>query len=143
MEKKKVRSTLDFALRSEDKEKKSLLPKVVVPDESLTVRQIIERFTRGQGSGVAVRDGQYDDTANFDTPDMEKLEHMDLIERDEFAGVVDQRRKELEAELKAQADERKRKQKEQEDFDKELREDFKKRKEEGKKSKQDDGGPKG
>lgn len=124
----RIRSTLDFQLRPSDKEVGGGVS-MTVPDESLSVRNIIDRFTRGQGSGVAVREGYYDPSPDLDSPDIDKLDHMDLIDRDEFAEVNRATKERLEKEI---ADDKKRKaeeKKKRDEEDEQMRAKFRSEKE--------------
>lgn len=128
--KKQLRNALKFELQSSDKEPGGGLS-ITVPDESLSVRQLIERFTRGQSSGVGVREGYFDEGSDFDSPDMQKLDHMDLIDRDEFAAANAATKERLEKEI---ADDKKRKKEEADrlaEEDREIREKFRKEKKSG------------
>lgn len=58
----------------------TLDPKIVVPDQSLSLREILERFTRGEPLHIG-KDVQYDESGD---DDLEKVSKMDLVERDEF-----------------------------------------------------------
>lgn len=53
--------------------------KSVVPNQALTLQQILERFTRGEAVNVA-RDGNYHDGED----DLEKMSHLDLVDKEEY-----------------------------------------------------------
>lgn len=56
-----------------------------VPDESMSMREIMARYTRGMRIDATLqREGSFDSGADFDSPDLEKLRDMDLVEKDEF-----------------------------------------------------------
>lgn len=57
---------------------------MTVPSETLTIRQIMERFSRGLPVSGSVQEPQYDSLATLDSDDIEKLSHMDLFEREEY-----------------------------------------------------------
>lgn len=62
-----------------------------VPDETLTMREIITRFSRtGQVDSRLDRRGVYTDNPSYDSPDMEELGKMDIYERQEVAAEMKQ-----------------------------------------------------
>lgn len=62
-----------------------------VPDETLTMREIITRFSRtGQVDSRLDRRGVYTDNPSYDSPDMEELSKMDIYERQEVAAEMKQ-----------------------------------------------------
>lgn len=73
-------------------------PKLVTPDMSISLEEILRRFTRGEPLEIG-RDGlQYDDDGDVD---LEKLKHMDLVDRQEFAEKLKATTKQYEKEQKA------------------------------------------
>lgn len=58
---------------------KTLEKKAVVPNMTMSLQEIIDRFTRGEPLEIG-RDGNYSDGDD----DLEKVGHMDLVDRDEF-----------------------------------------------------------
>lgn len=58
---------------------------MTVPDESLTVKEILERFRRGQPLSIHTRDTLYDPDSNFDSQDLEEVSRMDITDRSELA----------------------------------------------------------
>jgi len=77
---------------------------LVVPDQSLTLREILERFTRGEPVAVG-QDAVFDDDSD---EDLEKLSHMDLVDKAEYVEKLKQVQKAHERQEK----ERERKEKE-------------------------------
>lgn len=60
-----------------------------VPDETLTMREIITRFSRtGQVDSRLDRKGLYTDNPNYDSPDLEELQRLDPYERQERAAEL-------------------------------------------------------
>lgn len=56
-----------------------------VPDEAMSMKEIMLRFTRGQPiPDTLEREVVYDGNASFDSPDLEALARMDDNERDEY-----------------------------------------------------------
>lgn len=60
---------------------------LVVPDQSMSLHEILHRFTRGEaipvGHAVA-----YDDQADTSDVDLEKVRHMDLVDREEYIDTL-------------------------------------------------------
>lgn len=52
---------------------------LVVPNQALSLRQILDRFTRQQALPIG-KDGNYDEGED----DLEKLRHMDLVDKEEY-----------------------------------------------------------
>lgn len=53
--------------------------KLVVPNQSMPLEEILKRFTRGEPINVG-KEAQYDDGPD----DLEKMAHMDLVDREEY-----------------------------------------------------------
>lgn len=53
--------------------------KIVVPDQSLSLQEILDRFTRGEPLEIG-KDVQYHESDD----DLEKVSHMDLVDKAEF-----------------------------------------------------------
>lgn len=82
-----------------------------VPDEAMSIRQIMTKFVRGmQVPEELYRESAYDSGASFDSQDLEAIGRMDLAERDEYIvqlkADIDLRKKDLAA-VKAAFDKRK------------------------------------
>lgn len=60
---------------------------MTVPDDSLSMRDILDKFSKGMDPSVS-RDVTYDGDANFDSPDLEKLRDSDLVDREEYASEL-------------------------------------------------------
>lgn len=59
---------------------------ILVPDQGLSLREILERFTRGESLPVG-QPTEYGEDEDFDNPmnvDLEKAANMDLVEKQEF-----------------------------------------------------------
>jgi len=72
---------------------------VTVPDEAMTVREIMERHVRGlMIPNAGVRDN-YDSGASFDSQDLEQIKRMDQIDLDEYrkalAAEIAERKKQI------------------------------------------------
>lgn len=75
----------EFKLKAEHKNFNTQ-PSQTVPDETLTVRQIMEKHVRHQRiADDLIRTPVYNDHDDFDAPDLEKVRDMDLFEREEFS----------------------------------------------------------
>lgn len=76
----------------------SKLPSLTVPDETLSVRQILEKHMRGQKIKEQLyRTPVFNDTEDFDSPDMEKVKTMDLTEKEELKNNLSYQISELES----------------------------------------------
>lgn len=74
----------------------------VVPDQSMSLKEILTRFTRGEPVPV----GHETSHAEMDV-DLEKLAHADLVERAEYRSKLDEVKKRFETqEAKRKADEK-------------------------------------
>lgn len=73
-------------------------PELVAPNQALSLRQILERFTRNQAVPVG-RDHSYDEGED----DLEKVAHMDLVDKAEFVEKLKQTQKDFEKQEKAKA----------------------------------------
>jgi len=63
-----------------------------LPDETMTIRQIYERFAQGQELNVGRTVTGYKDEPDFDSLDLEGLQRMERVEQDEIvADLVDQK----------------------------------------------------
>lgn len=57
---------------------------LTVPDESYSIREILEKFTTGIDLRQQLaRQPQYDSGASLDSEDLEKVQHLDLYEQQE------------------------------------------------------------
>lgn len=77
-----LRSPLTFKLDKEDIEKSTGVS-MTVPDESMSIETILKKFTTGLDPGV-YREGSYDSSATFDSPDLEKLREADLYDKEVY-----------------------------------------------------------
>lgn len=74
----------EFRLLPEHKEK-TTGPSLTVPDETLSIKEIVEKHVRGQRiADQLMRTPIYDSGADFDSDDLEKVKQMDLVEQDEI-----------------------------------------------------------
>lgn len=64
------------------------IPEQVVPDQSMSLHEILERFTRGESVTVG-KDVEYgsEDESELNV-DLEKLRDADLVDREEFSQLV-------------------------------------------------------
>lgn len=59
-----------------------------LPDDTITIRELMERHVNGQiVSQDLMRSGSYDENADFDSLDMEKVKAMDVVDRLEVADL--------------------------------------------------------
>ncbi|AZL83023.1 hypothetical protein [Apis mellifera associated microvirus 36] len=66
-------------------EKESDKPSETVPNEAMSIQEILTRYAKGLNPGTtAIREAKYDPEASHDSPDLEKLKHADLYEKEEF-----------------------------------------------------------
>lgn len=81
----KLRDKYEFQLLDTDCEHDKDPVSVTVPDETMSIREIMTRFVRGMPlGGNVMRDGKYEEHSDFDSPDLEKVRDMDFVERDEL-----------------------------------------------------------
>lgn len=59
-------------------------PSMTVPDEAMTVPYLLSRYVKGVPLGVPEKHPVSMDTTNFDSPDWEKVKHMDLLDHDDL-----------------------------------------------------------
>lgn len=72
--------------------------KAVRPNMSMSLQEILERFTRGEALEIG-RDVEYDDGDD----DLEKVAHMDLVDRAEFVDRLKHTARQYEKQEKAKA----------------------------------------
>lgn len=104
-----------------------------VPDQSMSLREILERFTKGEALpvGKAAEWGNGQDPEG-DSPlniDLEKAANWDLVERQEFNEKVDEMKREVERVNKTRAEKaaEKKAEKEKADFEKRVADEVEKR----------------
>jgi len=78
-------------------------PKLVVPNMAMSLQEILERFTRGESLEIG-RDATFDDEGD---DDLEKVAHMDPVDKQEFIDGLKQTRKDYEKQEKKRAAEEK------------------------------------
>lgn len=72
------------------------------PDDSMTIKEIFERFTTGAPMDDSLeRKGLYDENASFDSHDLDALARMDVNERQEFLDILREDINSRKADLKA------------------------------------------
>lgn len=89
--------------RPEDFEPKSTLPSETVPDQAISISELLRRHLTGTLVDVAAKVGYFnedDGPLDHDSPDMEKLRHLDLQEKHEFInankqGIIDLKKRKL------------------------------------------------
>lgn len=121
----------EFVLKKEHKEKATTLPSMTVPDESYTIKELFERFSKGQSTGAPLREGIYnldDKSVDFDSPDLEKVKSMDLVDQSEIADQQAQRTRNLKTKYDDDQKRRSQKQKEEDELSSQIKQDFLKRK---------------
>lgn len=70
--------------------------KIVVPNQSMSLEEILHRFTRGEPLAIG-REVQYHESDD----DLEKVSNMDLVDRQEFVEKLKSTRKEYDKQEKA------------------------------------------
>jgi len=98
---KKLINPLDFVLLPEHMEHPDPIS-VTVPDESYTIRQLLDKFSRGIDPGVS-RTPQFDPNPTHDSTDLQQLVNADLFEREEYAQSLSKTNAELTQKLNAKA----------------------------------------
>lgn len=63
-------------------------PSETVPDDCLTIKQIMQKFVHGQPIDENRKSEQIYLGGDFDSPDLESLKRMDLAERSEYVAVL-------------------------------------------------------
>lgn len=76
--------------------------KIVVPNQALSLQEILERFTRNEPLEIG-RETSYDDGPD----DLEKVSKMDLVDREEFVDKLKHTKKQYEKQEKAKAEKEK------------------------------------
>lgn len=72
--------------------------KQVVPDQNMSLEEIISRFTRGEALAIG-RETSFDDGDD----DLEKVKQMDLVDREEYVNKLKNTQKEYSKQEKAKA----------------------------------------
>lgn len=81
----------------------------VIPDQSLSIKEIVRRFTKGLPVDVKQREGVYLDQTGESEIDYEKLSRMDFADKVEFARQWRETSEQRYNEMQARIDEAKRK----------------------------------
>lgn len=109
----KLRSTQNYKPRKQDRETikgKSL----TVPDDSYTIREIIERSQNGFPVDIKADAGYpFENQDDFEADDIEAIQRMDLAEQHETLQRIRAKRQDLEEELKTKKSDKKAKELEQ------------------------------
>lgn len=71
--------------------------KAVVPNQALTLEEILKRFTRGEPLEIGREGAQYDDGEE----DLEKCKNMDLVDKQEYIDKLKRTQKDFEKQEKA------------------------------------------
>lgn len=74
------------------------VPDEVVPDQSMSLREILSRFTRGEAVPVG-----HDTSEGIQDEDLEKLKHADLVDKAEYMEKLKDVQRTHEAQEKAKA----------------------------------------
>lgn len=79
----------------------SLLPSLTVPDQSYSIREILQKFALGQALPIDTSNSVYEDDVDCDSTDLlpEQMNDVDFFDKVEIAKQAASRRKALEAEL--------------------------------------------
>lgn len=91
-------------------DRSSLYPTETLPDEGITIPDLMARYVKGQPM-PEMRQAIDLQTSNFDQPDWEKARHMDLVDHDELREELE----EIEEARKEQAKKRKEKKEQKQD----------------------------
>lgn len=98
------KNKMTYEQTSASMEKASKLPSLFQPEDSYTVRQLFDRMARGLPLDQGVyRTVNYQDNADYDSPDMEEISRMDLADRHEYLEQVRLDIRDKEAALKKAA----------------------------------------
>lgn len=124
--KRKLTIAHEYKLTAQGKEHVSG-KSLTVPDESLSIREILTRFTRGQSVGGA-KEPAFDSGADFDSPDLEKVRDMDLVDRDELRSRVLVKKSDLQKKVDDEAKSAKHKKQEEDNLLEQMKKDFKEKK---------------
>lgn len=84
--------------------KSHLQPTETVPDEAMSIPYIMARYVKGLPVPITKQAIDHQ-TSNFDSPDWEKMAHLDLVDHDELREQLE----EIETARKEQAEKRKKK----------------------------------
>lgn len=99
MEMEKLRTQRGFILLPEDTEE-VIGKSQTVPSETMTIREILTKFSRGQRVDVEMRrEGRFEENSTLDSEDLEAASRLSLTDRDEVAERMRQKNSELERTL--------------------------------------------
>lgn len=85
-------------------------PGLTVPNDTLSIRQILERYTTGQPIGnVSQREPVWSENPTHDSLDLEELRRADMVDQDAVRDALEQHKKNLQAAAAADAERRRRK----------------------------------
>lgn len=77
--------------------------KEVVPDQSMSLAEILQRFTRGEAVPIG-KDGEFDEHADTDESiDLEKIAKADLTDKEEYYNKLQETREKYEKQEKAKS----------------------------------------
>ncbi|AXL14916.1 hypothetical protein [Microviridae sp.] len=65
-------------------ERKSSSPSLTIPNETYTIRELLAKHTRGIAPNIA-RQGHWQDDASFDSPDFNKLNGLDIVDKHQIS----------------------------------------------------------
>lgn len=68
-------------------------PRLVVPDDTLSIKEIIRRFVNGMDIGGNEDRGVFEEGSDFDSPDLEKLRHADIFDQQLHREAIEAERK--------------------------------------------------
>lgn len=92
--------------KASGKEAPNLEPSLTQPDQNMSIRQIVERYTRTRIPPELKYSGGYTEDADFDSPDLSKFRDLDLVDRAEARDEARADRLRKEAHVRAQAKQR-------------------------------------
>lgn len=85
------------------KEPRNTKPSETVPNEALSIREILDRYARRQPLFASLRQGVYSDNPDIEDDDMEKLGDADIGDRYQVLEALRETRKELQVKQEAEA----------------------------------------
>lgn len=124
----KLRYANRFQLEKKDIEKKNpKLRSLTVPDQTMSLKDIVKKFVMRQEAAVTMYEGVYhldDESEDFDLMDMEKFSGLDITERTEIAKEAARKTADLKRRLHQQENLAAQKKREEEELQSRIKKDF-------------------
>lgn len=105
-------------------------PSETIPNETYTIRELLEKHTRGVLPHGIHREGIYDENASLDSLDLPQTRQLDLVEQSQLIEQTKKTVDQLNALLKSEAENQKQKDEQQKASDKKDENEVKVKKEE-------------